>query len=579
MSFRAPLQSLDLALAAAGLPDLMAAGYPDLDAETVSAVLDSAAAFAEAELAPLNRDGDRIGARFENGVVTGAPGFAQAYQAFAAQGWNSLAADPEFGGQGLPKVLELAVFEMVHAANMAFGLCPMLTQGAIEALTLHGTERQKRLVLPKLVSGEWTGTMNLTEPQAGTDLAGVTARAEPDGQGGYRITGQKIYITWGDHDAAENICHLVLARLPDAPPGVKGISLFLAPKRLIDAEGRLGAANALRPASIEHKLGIHGSPTCVMLFEGARAELVGEANNGLAHMFVMMNAARLQVGVQGVAIAERALQQALAYAQDRIQGRPVLGGESIFGHPDVRRSLALMRAKVEAARAICLLTGVLADRARLDPDADARALARGRQELLTPIAKAWSTDVGVEVASMGVQVHGGMGFIEDTGAAQHYRDARIAPIYEGTNGVQAVDLAGRKLSMMDGALMPGVCAEIAADADRLAAAPGLEGVGRRLSAGVAALSRATDWMRQNRGPDALAGATAYLRLSGDVIGGWLLARQALLAVDRAPALADSRAALARLFADQVLAQAPGVAEGVMAGGADLEVLDAAALAG
>ncbi|MCA4916651.1 MAG: acyl-CoA dehydrogenase family protein, partial [Phenylobacterium sp.] len=335
MTFRAPLQSLDLALAAAGLPDLIAAGYPDLDLETVSAVLDSAAAFTEAELAPLNREGDRIGARFENGVVKGAPGFAEAYQAFAAQGWNSLSADPEFGGQGLPKALELAVFEMVHAANMAFGLCPMLTQGAIEALTLHGTERQKRLVLPKLVSGEWTGTMNLTEPQAGTDLAGVTARAEPDGQGGYRITGQKIYITWGDHDAAENICHLVLARLPDAPPGVKGISLFLAPKRLIDAEGRLGAANALRPASIEHKLGIHGSPTCVMLFEGARAELVGEANNGLAHMFVMMNAARLQVGVQGVAIAERALQQALAYAQDRIQGRPVLGGESIFGHPDV----------------------------------------------------------------------------------------------------------------------------------------------------------------------------------------------------------------------------------------------------
>ncbi|HMP63212.1 MAG TPA: acyl-CoA dehydrogenase family protein, partial [Phenylobacterium sp.] len=440
MSFRAPVADLAFALKAAGHDALLGEAYPDLDAETVQAVLEAAGAFATDVLAPLNRAGDKHGARHEGRAVTVAPGFAEAYRAFAEQGWNSLSAAPEHGGQGLSKAMELAVFEMVHAANMAFGLCPMLTQAAIEALDLHGTERHKRLILPRLISGEWTGTMNLTEPQAGTDLAALTPRAEPDGQGGYRLYGQKIFITWGDHDAADNICHLVLARLPDAPPGVKGISLFLATKRLVDETGALGEANALYPASIEHKLGIHGSPTCVMMFEGAQAELVGELNQGLAHMFVMMNAARLQVGVEGVGIAERAYQQALAYARDRRQGRSVWTGESaapIFDHPDVRRSLALMKARIEAARGICLMTGVLADQARLAADEAVRTGARARQELLTPIAKAWSTDMGVEVASMGMQIHGGMGFIEETGAAQHYRDARIAPIYEGANGVQA----------------------------------------------------------------------------------------------------------------------------------------------
>lgn len=580
MSFRAPVRDLALALKVAGHPALIGASFAELDEDTVTAVLEAAGAFTEEQLAPLNRVGDQVGARYENGKVTAAPGFADAYRAFVAGGWNSLSADPEHGGQGLTKAMELAVFEMVHAANMAFGLCPMLTQGAIEALHLHGTERQKRLVLPKLVSGEWTGTMNLTEPQAGSDLAAVTTRAEPDGHGGYLLSGQKIFITWGDHDAAENICHLVLARLPDAPPGVKGISLFLAPKFLVDEEGNAGPANDLRPGSIEHKLGIHGSPTCVMLFEGAKAELVGELNNGLAHMFVMMNAARLQVGVQGVAIAERAFQQALAFSQERRQGRAAWSDEypaPLYGHPDVRRTLLLMKAKIEAARGICMTTGVLADQARLATSPAERAMAKARQELLTPIAKAWSTDIGVEVSSLGVQVHGGMGFIEETGAAQHYRDARIAPIYEGTNGIQAIDLVGRKVAMEDGAVMDALCADIHAAVGELKAVAGFEEVASRLDAGVAALERATDWVLNNRGPNALAAATPYLRLAGDVIGGWMLALQALATADAADEWSKSKAALARVYAGQVLTQAPGVADGLMDGAGDLETISAAAL--
>src|SRR6185436_4654150 len=429
-----------------------------------------------------------------NGKVTAAPGFADAYRHFVEQGWNSLSAEPEHGGQGLSKAMELAVFEMVHAANMAFGLCPMLTQGAIEALTLHGTERQKRLVLPKLVSGEWTGAMCLTEPQAGSDLAALTSVARPDGNGGYRLSGQKIFITWGDHDAADNICHLIIARTPDAPPGIKGISLFLANKFEVKDDGSLGGRNDFRPGSIEHKLGIHGSPTCVMLYEDCHAELVGELGQGLAHMFVMMNAARLQVGVQGVAIAERAFQQALAFSQERKQGRTTWEADGmIYGHPDVRRTLMLMKAKIEAARGICLLTGILTDVGRLAGSEDERAAAKARQELLTPIAKAWSTDIGVEVASLGVQVHGGMGFIEETGAAQHYRDARIAPIYEGTNGIQAADLVARKIGRDGGEAARVFLAEIEPVASALAGAGGqqLPAIGRQLAAGLAALREAT----------------------------------------------------------------------------------------
>ena len=579
MTFRAPVRDLAFALKVAGLDDLAAKHFPELDGDTAAAILEAAGAFTTDVLAPLNRVGDQQGASFADGQVTAAPGFAEAYRAFAEQGWNSLSAEPEHGGQGLPKAMELAVFEMVHAANMAFGLCPMLTQAAIEALALHGTERQKRLVLPKLVSGEWTGTMNLTEPQAGSDLAALTTRAEPDGNGGYRLFGQKIFITWGDHDATDNVCHLVLARLPDAPPGVKGISLFLAPKFLVNEDGSLGERNDLAPASIEHKLGIHASPTCVMMFEGAKAELVGELNQGLAHMFVMMNAARLQVGVEGVGIAERAFQQALAYAQDRRQGRSPWSGDSapIYDHPDIRRALMLMKAKIEAARGICLMTGVLADLGRLADDPARRAGAKARQELLTPIAKAWSTDIGVEVASMGVQIHGGMGFIEETGAAQHYRDARIAPIYEGTNGIQAMDLVGRKLSMAEGSVMDELCAEMAMTAEALTERRDLVEAGRRLAEGVRALEAATDWLLSHRGADSLAGATPYLKLAGDVVGGFVLARQALAAADSDEAWLKAKPALLRHYAGHVLAAAPGLAAAVTAGAEDLEAISAEAL--
>jgi alkylation response protein AidB-like acyl-CoA dehydrogenase len=585
MTFRAPVRDLLFALTeVVGVEALRRApAYADLDRETLGAVLDAAGTLASEVLAPLNHSGDRAGATYQNGKVTAAPGFAEAYQAFAQGGWTSLAADPEYGGQGLPKALELAVFEMVDAANMAFSLCPILTQGAIEAIHAHGTERQKALYLPKMIAGEWTGAMNLTEPQAGSDLGPIRTRAEPDGNGGWRLHGQKIFITWGDHDCAENIVHLVLARLPDAPEGSRGISLFLAPKRLVAEDGALGDPNDLRPGSIEHKLGIHASPTCVMLFEGARAELIGQPNQGLAHMFTMMNSARLNVGMQGVGVAERAYQQALTFALERRQGRSAWTGEAsapIFDHPDVRRMLVDMKAKVEAARAICLATAFNADMARHGSTAEEREAARLREELFTPVAKAWSTDVGVEVASMGVQVHGGMGFIEETGAAQHYRDARIAPIYEGTNGIQALDLAGRKLGLDNGAAVRTLIADMRLTAAALAeqAHPGVATIGRRLEAGVDALEAASGWMISHRGQaDAVAGATPYLKLTGDVMGGWFLAKGALAAAEgRAgdETFAQGRIGLAARYAETVLAQVPGQIAGVIAGAAGLEALGA-----
>jgi alkylation response protein AidB-like acyl-CoA dehydrogenase len=423
--------------------------------------------------------------------------------------------------------------------------------------------------------------MCLTEPQAGSDLAALTSVARPDGKGGYLLSGQKIFITWGDHDAADNICHLIIARTPGAPPGIKGISLFLANKFEVKDDGSLGARNSFRPASIEHKLGIHGSPTCVMLYEDAQAELVGELGQGLAHMFVMMNAARLQVGVQGVAIAKRAFQQALAFSQERKQGRAVFedAGGMIYGHPDVRRTLMLMKAKIEAARGICLTTGVLSDLARRAGTEQEREAARARQELLTPIAKAWSTDVGVEVASLGVQVHGGMGFIEETGAAQHYRDARIAPIYEGTNGIQAMDLIGRKLRSNGGETLRGLCGEMALTAEVLTETAELAPVGRRLAAGIAALERAADAILAADNISALAAATPFLKLAGDVIGGWILGRQALAAAGSDDPWLKSKGALARLYASQVLAGAPGLADGLGEAGADLADTPAHALAG
>jgi len=583
MTYKPPVRDLVFALDEAAEFGRLSNLFPGADASTVEAVLEGAGALCADVLAPLNRSGDLAGARFENGAVRAAPGFADAYRQFAAGGWNGLSAAPEHGGQGLPKALEIAVFEMVQAANMAFGLCPMLTLAAIEALTSHGTPRQQALYLPKLVSGEWTGTMNLTEPQAGSDLGALTTRGEPDGSGGYTLSGQKIFITWGDHDVAENIVHLVLGRLADAPPGSRGLTLFLCPKRLVAEDGSLGAANAVRPASIEHKLGVHASPTCVMLFENAKAELVGAPHQGLAAMFVMMNAARLQVGVQGVGIAERAYQQALAFSLERKQGRSAWTGtlpSRLFDHPDVRRTLMLMKARIEAARGLCLSTAVAADLARLSVNPVDRDAARFREDLLTPIAKAWSTDMAVEVASMGLQVHGGMGFIEETGAAQYYRDARILPIYEGTNGIQAIDLMGRKLALGKGQAVRELVADIFPTAAALKSADDawLHTIGARLEAGLAAVQSATGWLIERRGhaqPDALAGATPYLRLLGDVVGGWMLGKQALaaarhLAAGEGPeAYWRTRIGLARVFAEQVLSQSPGLTQAVTQGAVDL----------
>jgi alkylation response protein AidB-like acyl-CoA dehydrogenase len=582
MTYKAPVRDLQFALAEAADFGRLAGAFPAADADTVAAVLEAAGEFAVDVLAPLNHPGDVAGARFENGTVVTPAGFPDAYRQFAAGGWNSLAADPEFGGQGMPKALESAVFEIIQSANLSLSLCPMLTKGAIEAIEKNGDARQKALYLPKMVSGEWTGTMNLTEPQAGSDLGALTTKAERDGDG-WRITGQKIFITWGDHDMADNVVHLVLARLPDAPPGSRGISLFIAPKRLVREDGSLGEANQLRCGSIEHKLGIHASPTCVMLFEGAKAELVGAPNAGLAAMFVMMNAARLGVGVQGVAIAERAYQQALAYSLKRQQCRSAWTGaypSRLFDHPDVRRTLMLMKAKIEAARGICLATAVAADLARTAGNPVDRDSANLRQELLTPIAKAWSTDLGVEAASAALQVQGGMGFIEETGAAQYYRDARILPIYEGTNGIQAIDLMGRKLALGKGAAVRELVDDIFPTAAELKSADDawLHTIGARLEAGLASVQSATGWLIERRGhaqPDALAGATPYLKLLGDVVGGWMLGKQALAASRKLAAgegpqdYYRTKIGLARVFAEQVLSQAPGLTSAVTQGSVDL----------
>src|SRR5580700_3848676 len=583
MAFRPPVRDLLFTLNdVLGVGRLVGSStFPEFDGDLAAAVLETAGALAGDVLAPLDQSGDRAGATFENGQVRAPAGFADAYRAFSDGGWGALAADPAYGGQGLPKTLELAVFEMVHAANMAFGLCPMLTSGAIEALHAHGSERQKALYLPKMISGEWTGAMNLTEPQAGSDLSALSTRAEPDGQGGYRLHGQKIFITWGDHDLAANIVHLVLARLPDAPEGSRGISLFVTSKRLVGEDGALGEANALRPGGIEHKLGIHGSPTCIMLFEGARAELIGEPNRGLAHMFTMMNAARLNVGVEGVGVAERAYQRALTYALERRQGRSPWSADrsaAIFDHPDVRRMLADMRSRIEAARAICLLTALSSDLARAAPDEEGRAAARLREELLTPIAKAWSTDRAVEIASIALQVHGGAGFIEETGAAQSYRDARIAPIYEGTNGIQAIDLVGRKLAIAGGEGFRALLDEMAETANGLIDHPNLtlDAIGLRLAAAVDGLRNFALFLERASEPERLGAATPFLRQMGDLVGGWLLAKGARACADRAEsdAYAKARIEIAGYYAETIMS--PSVS-GAMNAARRLSALDEAAL--
>jgi alkylation response protein AidB-like acyl-CoA dehydrogenase len=568
---------------AAGFAQGHADGIYDLGDDLVDAIIGEAGRFATEVLAPIDRVGDRHGTAFKNGEVATAPGWKKAYRDWAAAGWNGLAAPTEWGGQGLPRAVNAVCTEMWNAASMAFGVGPMLTVAAVDSLAAHGSEELKAAFLPKLISGEWMGTMQLTEPQAGSDVGALRTRAEPAGDGTYRLTGTKIFITYGEHDLTDNIIHFVLARVAGAPEGTRGLSLFLVPKFMVKADGTLGARNDVRAQPVEHKLGIHGSPTCIMVYGdhgGAVGYLVGEENQGMACMFTMMNEARLAVGLQGVAVAEAATQRAIAYARERRQGRMQgMAGSAmvpIIAHVDVRRMLLTMRALTRAARTICYATAVALDRAHLAGDAAARRAGQERAALLTPVAKAFSTDIGSEVASLGIQVHGGMGFIEETGAAQHYRDARIAQIYEGTNGIQAIDLVTRKVPMSGGAVVKSYLAELRGTIDALRSAndPAFGETAPRLAAAADSLERATAWLigALATNPDAaLAGATSYLRLFGATAGGCMLAAEALAAARRAnengAADKPGRVAIARFFAENVAVQAPALAQ-IVTEGAD-----------
>jgi 3-(methylthio)propanoyl-CoA dehydrogenase len=582
-TYIAPLRDMRFVMMElAGLDELSALpGFDEVSPELAEAVLDEAARLATEVLAPLNKSGDEQGARLTKDGVVAADGFSAAYRQFVEGGWSGLAGDPDFGGQGLPELLQAATVEMWNSSNMAFALCPLLTAGATEALRQHGSDELKASYLPRLVSGAWTGTMNLTEPQAGSDLAAVRTKAVPEGDH-YRLFGQKIFITWGDHDMTDNVIHLVLARTPDAPEGVRGISLFVVPKFLLNADGSPGQRNDVHCVSLEHKLGIHASPTCVMSFGdegGAVGFLVGQENKGLAHMFTMMNEARQKVGIQGLAMAERAYQQAREYAKERVQGKLAgsksAGAVAIIHHPDVRRMLLTMKSQVEAMRAFAYVMAADMDRAHRDPDAAERARRQARVDLLIPVLKAWCTELGVEIASMGVQVHGGMGYIEETGACQFLRDARIAPIYEGTTGIQAADLAGRKLASDQGAAMATLIAQMRQDIVELEHSTDTQvvAIGTSLVSGVAALEDATAWMLQALAaqPDAaLASSVDYLMLTGYVCGGWQMARAALVAsrknaMNEDPAFHLAKLDTARFYADKVLPKTSALLEMIRSG--------------
>ncbi|MGE6741044.1 acyl-CoA dehydrogenase [Allorhizobium pseudoryzae] len=579
--YKAPVEDIAFTLKhVAGLAPALAEGrLGDLSDDLVDAILSEAGRFATEEVAPLAEIGDRQGAKLVDGKVIVPEGWDTLYRAWAEGGWNSLTASPDFGGQGLPHMLNVAALEMWNSGSMAFALGPTLTMGAVDALTAHGSEALKATYLPKMVSGEWTGTMNLTEPHAGSDLGVMKSRAERRDDGTYRIFGQKIYITWGEHDITDNIIHLVLARLPDAPAGTRGISLFLVPKFLVNADGSLGARNDLHCHSIEHKLGIHGSPTCTMIYgdgkfgdePGAIGYLVGEENKGLACMFTMMNNARLAVGMQGVAICEAATQKAVQYAKDRTQGKAPgwtgSGMSPIIEHPDVARMLVTMKALTQGARAICYACAHATDIAHTAEGDEARHFAE-RAALLTPIAKSFATDAGVDVASLGIQVHGGMGFIEETGAARLWRDARIAPIYEGTNGIQAADLVTRKLPLSGGAQVRGFIAELKEIAEQVRAS-NLDGFGEtaeRLSASLADLEEATDWLlarlAAGEAEAALSGATPYQRLFGLTLTGAYLAKGALADEDHGR---PERLALCRFAAENLIAETAALKDRVIRG--------------
>lgn len=577
--FTPPTQDQLLAIRVnAGIEQLAASEkFAHAESDLVEAIVEGVGQFAAGEFAPLNRIGDLEGAKLENGVVRLPDGFKEAYQAYVEQGWNSIGSSTDFGGQGLPFTLACNVLENLGAANMAFCLLPMLSVGAVEALEHHGSDAQKSLYLPDLISGKWSGTMNLTEPAAGSDVGALRSTAEPitDGEhaGKYKIKGQKIYITWGDHTLAENIIHLVLARLPGAPEGTRGISLFVVPKYHVNADGSLGPHNDLRPVSLEHKLGINASPTCVMSYgdnDNCIGELVGAENRGLMAMFTMMNNARINVGNQGVQIGERATQQAIAYAIDRVQsaraGSPDKTPVAIIEHPDVRRMILRMKALTEGARALLYYCAGQVDRGTLgDIEAGTRA------EILVPLLKAWGTDVGVEVAGIGVQIHGGMGFVEETGAAQHWRDSRIAPIYEGTNGIQAADLVTRKLGMEGGEAMLALFADITRDASDEPA----------LAALAQDCASIAQWMRDEASlDDRLAGSVPFCTMASVAVAGWQLMKQAeAVSNGAAPALAATKPVTARFFLDRIVPEAAGLKASATAGAQDLYTLSPEALAG
>ena len=583
--FRAPVDDIRFSLRhVAGLADVASLpGFEHAEPDVVDGLLEEAGRFFDEVLGPLNRVGDEIGSvRNDDGTVTTPPGFIEANRRLVEAGWGSIGFPPEFDGGGFPWLVNVAVQEMLTAANSGYSLLPILTQGAIDALLHHGTETQKELYLRRMVSGEWTGTMNLTEPEAGSDVGALTTKAVPVGDGSWRITGQKIYISYGDHDLAENIIHLVLARTPDSPPGTKGISLFVVPKILVNEDGSLGEPNDLSCVSIEHKLGLRASPTCVMSYgdnDGAIGWLVGEEHAGMRAMFTMMNNARLSVGIEGVALSERAYQQAVQFANDRLQGRAV-GAEPgspspIVDHPDVQRMLLDMRSCISAMRGLCYRNAAAIDRSTGHPDEGVRTDADQLAALLTPLSKAWSTDIACEVTSIGIQVHGGMGYVEETGASQHFRDARITPIYEGTNGIQAIDLVGRKVPMDGGAVIARHIAGIRETIARMADVESLAGAAVHLTAALDATEEATAWLLENGASDPaikLPGATAYLEMLAVTTGADVLVSGALAAASLGDAEdAEDRAALARFFLANRAARVPGMLPGVTSLGDELRI--------
>ena len=585
--YKAPLRDMHFVLhELAGLAEVAKLpGYEEINAELVDQILEESAKFASGVLSPLNKPADKEGSKWDKGKVTTPKGFKEAYRQFVEAGWNALQAPAEHGGQGLPKIVSTPVVEMWKSANLSFSLVTMLTAGAVEALILRGTEEQKKQYLPKMIAGSWTGTMNLTEPQAGSDLALVRTKAVREGDH-YRVSGQKIFITYGEHDLAENIVHLVLARVEGAPEGVRGISLFLVPKFLVSADGSPGQRNEVQCASIEHKLGIHASPTAVLVYENAVGYLVGEENRGLEYMFIMMNLARFAVGMEGLAISERAYQQALAFAKERVQSRDVAGGGkavTIIHHPDVRRMLMSMKSQTEAMRALAYVVAAAVDKSLRHPDKEERTRNQAFVDLMIPIVKGWFTETGIDVASTGIQVHGGMGFIEETGAAQHLRDARITTIYEGTTGIQANDLIGRKVAREGGATAKEVIAVMRAVEAELGKAGGEDMAAAReaFSAALTAAEECVSWMVITYGNDikaAHAGAVPFLKLMGIVCGGWQMARAALVARQRLSegkgnkSFYEAKIKTARFYADHVLTQAPGLRNAIVHGAAGVMAL-------